>query len=94
MWPFKRTPVADIRLLEDEVQKLKRSVFDIHAQLEDLMCKHITLRGRVYGSGLHKKPLKDSEEEQSATMPASKDQLRKIAGIIPGRPYPHKDDQS
>lgn len=85
MWPFRKRPAA-----APETPEVLRRLIDVEAQLEELRAKHMSLRGRVYNAGIHKKPLPDSEEAQADTVPRSKDELRKVMGFTPGRPYPHK----
>jgi len=80
MWPFRKPSVDQRKLSELEVR------------LTELESKHMALRGRVYGVELHKRPLQDSEEARAATIPRTKDELRKLAGIKAGKPYPHTQE--
>jgi hypothetical protein len=82
MWPFRKHTGDD---------RLYRKVLDLEARLTELEAKHMSLRGRVYSAGIHKHPLPDSEEARLDTVPRSKDELRKQAGIKAGRPYPHEN---
>lgn len=70
---------------------MARKLLELDARLTELEAKHMSLRGRVYSAGIHKHPLPDSEEARSATVPRSKDELRKIAGIRAGKPFNHED---
>lgn len=88
MWPWKK------RSLQDVVQAIERLTAHINAldaELQDLKDKHVSLRGRVYNAGLHRSPLKDSEQDRVNQLPMSRDELRKMSGFIPGRPFPHKE---
>lgn len=67
----------------------ERRLLALELRQTDLELKHMSLRGRVYNAGIHKKPLPDSEEARADTIPSSKDELRRLAGIKAGRPYPH-----
>jgi len=84
MWPFKKTTVATPEILQRLIQ--------LEVELTELQAKHLSLRGKVYAAGIHKHPLRDSEEARSETIPRSKDELRKMAGIRAGKPYTHKDE--
>lgn len=82
MWPFSR--------------KLDRSALqlaELELRITELESKHMRLRGAVYGMELHRRPLKDSAEAQEATIPRTKDELRKLAGIKAGVPYPHTTEK-
>jgi len=80
MWPFRKRLTLD-----------QHKLSELEVRLTELESKHMALRGRVYGVELHKRPLPDSEEARIATIPRTKDELRKLAGIKAGTPYPHKD---
>lgn len=62
---------------------------ELEAKVFDLNRAHLSLRGRVYSAGIHKHPLPDTEDDRKETLPLDKDELRKIAGFRPGKPYPH-----
>jgi hypothetical protein len=81
MWPFRRKPL--------DPHDFERRLLALELRQTDLELKHMSLRGRVYNAGIHKKPLPDSEEARADTIPTSKDELRRLAGIKAGRPYPH-----
>jgi hypothetical protein len=82
MWPFNKRP--------PDFSELHRKLIELELRLSDLESKHLSLRGRVYGAGIHKKPLADNDEARENTTPRSRDELRKLAGIKAGQPYPHK----
>ena len=84
MWPFTRKDTVSSELI--------RKILWLEARVEELEAKHLQLRGRVYSAGIHKNPLPDSEEARTATLPQSKAELRKIAGIVPGKPYKHQEN--
>lgn len=82
MWPFSKRR-------NDDTTALVRKVLELEAEVVELRAKHMQLRGRVYSAGIHKQPLPDSEEARQETIPRSKEELRKLAGFKPGRPYQH-----
>lgn len=94
MWPFtqRRYNSFDEKLL-DALKSDQRKLSDLEVRLTELESKHMALRGRVYGVELHKRPLKDSEEDRAATIPMTKDELRKKAGLHAGKPYPHSEEK-
>jgi len=83
MWPFTRKP--------QETLELYRKLLWLESRIDELEAKHSSLRGRVYSAGIHKNPIPDSEEARIATVPRSKDELRRLAGIVPGKPYKHQE---
>jgi hypothetical protein len=100
MWPFSKASddlqgvVEELRTVRAELARARRERDDLDMRLTELESKHLSLRGRVYSAGIHKQPLRDTEDSQQATIPRSKDELRKMIGFRPGQPYPHKDDSS
>lgn len=98
MWPF-TSKRASMSRMSDAIERLERNHSALREQVEDLNDRHNRLRGRVYQAGIHKTGLTsvDGAERESATVPSAssplahltKDELRKRAGIIPGRPYRH-----
>lgn len=92
MWPFfNRRPAVSEDALADRISSLLTKLSEVEVRLTELESKHMALRGRVYGVELHKRPLPDSEDARAATVPRTKDELRKLAGLKAGRPYPHEE---
>jgi len=67
----------------ERIRVMEVAVRELTEDLGALQAKHERLRGRVYGAGLHQAP--------ETAQPVGRDAIRKLAGIVPGRPYQHKD---
>lgn len=105
MWPF--TNRAGVRALRNEVAELRRDMEQTCADLVKLKAHHLSLRGAFYarlgtplGDGLGagsstaigaRRGAGGSRGAPSGQQ-LTKDELRRLAGIKPGRPYPHRDD--
>lgn len=105
MWPFKSTVVAQetplkaLQSLQDHVQALDGRLATVEKllgrmadDLGDLEKRHISLRGKVYASKLHKNGADDEPNKPTDTM--TRDELRKslITGgrWMPGKPPRHE----
>ena len=88
MWPFKNrtAPKDESPALRERVKQLELALDDLQHDQRRLAEQHLKLSGRYYarfGKGL----------DESGTLPAApqtKDELRRLAGIVAGRPTPHR----
>ena len=90
MWPFgSKGPVRDRTIIRELLQRLtdvEIRAMATQQQLEALRAQHVSLRGRVYATGLHKGP---QEELHTHVAVTQKPTLMEL-GFTPGKPFPHK----
>lgn len=99
MWPF---TTSKHRSQHDA--QLRRDLDQLRDDFDALRAQHLSLRGRVYalwgkekGSGdgvTGASPSGDGSHTAPAPQRLSKDELRRIAGIKPGKPYPHPGEDN
>jgi hypothetical protein len=78
-------PPESPRLLE-RVKALETLVDELDDQLKQMKIQHHKLSGRFYG----RFGTGEVSPQRLEAVITSKDDLRRMAGIIPGRPAPHK----
>lgn len=102
MW-WNRSKGDTCAALKQQVAELKRQVEQLQADVEHRYAQQVSLRGYVYARlGKAKGGIDGADSASpgdvgspSATPPRrmSKDELRALAGVKPGRPFPHRDDK-
>lgn len=84
-----------VEALEEQVLLLTKHRDVLNEALDSLLQAHRSLRGRVYAAGLHKSPLKKSDEDEEVESNlrsiSDRDELRRLSGFRPGRPMAHKE---
>lgn len=99
MWPFRSNERSQRQLAE-----LRRDHDQLRADFDALRAQHLSLRGRVYALWGKEKPQgggdADAASPSGSSSPGAppparrtKDELRALAGIKPGKPFPHRDDK-
>lgn len=107
MWPFRsrskvEKPLIDeLRTLSNAVSVLQLRSDQQESAHDALKAQHLALRGRVYALWGKERPATDGADAAGPTAAGSptarrlsKDELRVLAGVKPGRPYPHREEET